>query len=135
MVSGPAGQSEISAAEAANLNALADYALCYGSLLMFALLGLMALMIALGMPVYGRFGALEIFAVLARLCSSMLFVFALYALYCCLRGCGRVRPGAGARLFILSVAFWCAGLEGDGDVIMQLLLWLGRMCPSCGLTT
>ncbi|MES2103203.1 MAG: hypothetical protein V4634_04230 [Pseudomonadota bacterium] len=127
-------QAEISAEEAANLNALAHYSVCYGSLLMLGLLGFMALLIALGMPVYGRTGALEIFGVLSRLCSAGLFLVALYAAYCYLHGNGKVSPSTGLQLFLLSVVFWLAGLNhmDSGISVTELLLWFGQVCPSCG---
>ncbi len=129
-------QAEVSAEEVANLKALAHYSICYGSLLMLALLGLMALLIALGMPVYGRAGALEIFGLLSRLSSGGLFLLALYAVYCYLHGNGKVSPSTGLQLFLLSVVFWLAGLShiDNGISVTELLLWFGQMCPSCGST-
>lgn len=128
-------QAEVSAAEAINLHALAAYSLCYGCLLMLALLGLLALMIALGMPVDGSTGALQVFSVLARVCSIGLLLFALYAVYCSIYSRGRVSLSAGLRLSALSIGFWCAGLDGAdiGISLAQLLHWLGGACTACGV--
>ncbi|GGC61519.1 hypothetical protein GCM10011396_05590 [Undibacterium terreum] len=134
MIAEQIGQERVSAGEAHNLNSLADYSLCYGSLLMLGLLGVMALLITLGVPVYGSFGALNVFDALARLSSAIIFLFGLYALYCYLHAQGRVRLKAGARLLLLAALFWCASLSSDGAAISipELLLWLGQVCPSCG---
>ncbi|MFZ6645006.1 hypothetical protein ACO0LO_04775 [Undibacterium sp. TJN25] len=135
---GVAQQAEVGSAEAMNLNALGDYSFCYGSLLMLALLGVLALMIVLGMPVYGRaghLGAVDIFNVLSRLSAGMLLLLAAYAEYCRMHSSGKVRLSAGVQLFALAIVFWCAGFSNAdaGTAVVHLLGWLGSTCSvACG---
>ncbi|WP_394781922.1 hypothetical protein [Undibacterium sp.] len=137
---GGVDNADVGVAEAANLNALGDYSLCYGSLLMLALLGVLALMIALGVPVYGHaghVGAVDVFSMLSRLSACLLLLAAVYAGYCRVHSSGKVRVSAELQLFVLAAMFWCAGLgnmEG-GKLVARLLRWLGDGCSAaCGVS-